>query len=110
MWQEIERTYLPWYHYGELSAQSSGRLWQMKQHIYNLPFYYIDYTLALTGALQLWRKSQANHELALSDYVQLCGRGGTLPFSGLLESAGLLSPFSEGCFKSVIADARSYLL
>ncbi len=110
MWQEIERTYLPWYHYGELPTQSSGRLWQMKQHIYGSPFYYIDYTLALTGALQFWHKSQTNHELALSDYAQLCRRGGTLPFSGLLESAGLLSPFSEGCLKSVIADARSYLL
>lgn len=110
MWQEIEQTYLPWYHYGELSAQRSGRLWQMKQHIYNSPFYYIDYTLALTGALQFWHKSQANHELALSDYSELCRRGGTLPFSGLLDSAGLNSPFSQGCLKSVIADARRYLL
>jgi len=109
MWQEIEQTYLPWYHYGELSAPSSGRLWQMKQHIYSSPFYYIDYTLALTGALQFWRKSQVNHELALTDYVQLCRRGGTLPFSALLESAGLHSPFSEGCLKNVIADARRYL-
>lgn len=32
MWQEIERTYLPWYEYDDLPAESSGRLWQQKTH------------------------------------------------------------------------------
>ncbi len=110
MWLEIERTYLPWYQYGDLPALGEGRLWQMKQHIFNSPFYYIDYTLALTGALQFWSKSRTAPEFAFSDYVQLCRRGGELPFTGLLDSAGLVSPFSQGCLRGVITDARNYLL
>lgn len=110
MWQEIEQTFLPWYDYGDLPAEKDGRLWQMKQHIFGAPFYYIDYTLALTGALQLWQKSRTNHGAAMETYTNLCEKGGRLPFSGLLKSAGLKSPFAEGCLKAVIADARAYLL
>ncbi|MDG2122524.1 MAG: M3 family oligoendopeptidase, partial [Verrucomicrobiales bacterium] len=109
MWQELEKTYLPWYDYGDLPAESAGRLWQMKQHLYNAPFYYIDYTLALTGALQFWQKSQTDYPSTLDTYTALCQRGGTLPFTGLLDSAGLESPFTPGTLKSVITEARNYL-
>lgn len=109
IWREIENTYLPWYRYGDLPAESSGRLWQMKHHIFSVPFYYIDYTLALTGALQLWRKSREDHDHTMQVYAQLCQRGGQLSFSGLLESADLMSPFTPGCLKGAIADAREYL-
>ena len=109
MWQEIVRTYLPWSNYGDLPAESIRRRWQMQLHVYTQPFYYIDYTLALTGALQFWRHSRKNPEVALADYTQLCRRGGKLSFLDLLKSANLLSPFSEGCLKDVISDARDYL-
>ena len=87
MWQEIERTYLPWYQYDDLPAEGSGRLWQQKQHIYMCPFYYIDYCLAQTCALQFWARADADRDAALTDYVALCGRGGSLPFQALVRSA-----------------------
>ena len=58
MWQEMERLYLPWRNYGDLPHVSSGGFWQFQRHIYLHPFYYIDYTLAQTCALQLWVRSQ----------------------------------------------------
>jgi len=109
MWQEIERTYLPWYQYGDLPAEGSGRLWQEKQHIYMCPFYYIDYCLALTGALQFWSMSRSNPGGALDAYAGLCALGGSLSYTGLLDSAGLNSPFQAGCLDQVISDARAYL-
>lgn len=109
MWQEVERQYLPWYAYGDLPAESSGRLWQQKRHVYEMPFYYIDYVLALTCALQFWRWSRHEPKEALSAYVKLCEKGGALPFDQLVESVGLASPFTEGCLKEVIADAREFL-
>jgi M3 family oligoendopeptidase len=109
MWQEIESTYLPWYRYGDLPAESSGRLWQQKQHIYMCPFYYIDYCLALTGALQFWSMSRNNPGAALDAYEHLCRLGGSLSYTGLLKSAGLNSPFEPGCLNAVIEDARAYL-
>ncbi|MDB4265177.1 M3 family oligoendopeptidase [bacterium] len=109
MWQEIERTYLPWWDFSDLPAESSGRLWQKKAHIYQSPFYYIDYCLALTGAMQFWSKSRADAEGALTAYAELCTLGGSLPYTGLLESAGLRSPFEAGCLDGVIQDAKDYL-
>ncbi len=109
MWQEIERTYLPWYQYGDLPAEGSGRLWQEKQHIYMCPFYYIDYCLALTGALQFWSMSRSNPGGALDAYAGLCTLGGSLSYTGLLDSAGLNSPFQAGCLDQVLSDARAYL-
>ncbi|NRB75284.1 MAG: M3 family oligoendopeptidase [Verrucomicrobiales bacterium] len=109
MWQEIEATYLPWWNYGDLPAESSGRVWQQKRHIYMCPFYYIDYCLALTGALQFWSKSRADAEGALVAYGDLCQLGGSRDYSGLLDSAGLQSPFEAGCLDAVMEDAKSYL-
>ncbi|MDF1659796.1 MAG: M3 family oligoendopeptidase [Verrucomicrobiales bacterium] len=109
MWQEIERTYLPHWDYGDLPAESSGRLWQQKAHVYQCPFYYIDYCLALTGALQFWTKSRTDAEGTLETYAELCTRGGSLDYTGLLQSAGLRSPFEAGCLDEVLADAKRYL-
>src|ERR1700733_14311619 len=52
MWQALERRYLPWRDYGDLDYPAKGGVWQAKHHIYLMPFYYIDYTLALCCALQ----------------------------------------------------------
>lgn len=109
MWQEVEKTYLPWYQYDDLPAESAGRLWQQKAHIYQCPFYYIDYCLALTGAMQFWSKSRSEPEVALEAYAKLCTLGGSKDYTGLLESAGLNSPFVAGCLDEVIADAQAYL-
>ena len=109
MWQEIERTYLPWWNFADLPAESSGRLWQQKAHIYQCPFYYIDYCLALTGALQFWSKSRTDPEGTLKTYAELCTRGGSMDYTGLLQSAGLRSPFETGCLDEVIDDAKRYL-
>ncbi len=108
-WRQMEETYLPWWRFGDLPAESSGRCWQMKRHIYEVPFYYIDYTLALTGALQFWRWFRDSPDDAMKAYVDLCKLGGSRPFAELLESAGLKSPFSVGCLKEVVDEARSFL-
>lgn len=109
MWQELEQTYLPWINYGDLPAESSGRRWQQKRHLYHGPFYYIDYCLALTGAMQFWSKSRTDSETTLRSYADLCQLGGSLNYTGLLESAGLQSPFQKGCLDQVIEDAAGYL-
>ncbi|MFT6180003.1 MAG: M3 family oligoendopeptidase [Akkermansiaceae bacterium] len=109
MWQEVEKTYLPWYQYDDLPAESAGRLWQQKAHIYQCPFYYIDYCLALTGAMQFWSKSRSEPEATMAAYAKLCTLGGSKDYTGLLESAGLNSPFNPGCLDEVISDAQAYL-
>ena len=69
MWRRMEETYLPWLDYGDLPYVSSGGRWQSQQHIYQSPFYYIDYVLAATCALQFWIRAEDNPQQALKDYV-----------------------------------------
>lgn len=109
MWQEMERTYLPWRDYGDLPHVSEGGFWQFQRHIYLSPFYYIDYTLAQTCALQLWTRSQTDPAGTLATYEELCERGGEAPFQELVRGAGLVSPFEPGCLQEVVATARKAL-
>lgn len=109
-WKVTEERYMPETNYGNLPAESAGRRWQMKPHLYGLPFYYIDYTLAVVGALQFWSHAREDTDAAMREYVALCRRGGSLPFAELLKSAGLSSPFEPGCLKGLMAEAKAYLL
>ncbi|MDX1947768.1 MAG: M3 family oligoendopeptidase [Pirellulaceae bacterium] len=109
MWQECERMYLPWRDYGDLPHVASGGFWQFQRHIYLNPFYYIDYTLAQTCALQLWVRSQREPAETLAAYIALCRRGGEAPFQDLARGAGLVSPFQPGCLRDVVAQAKTAL-
>ncbi|QDU31229.1 Peptidase family M3 [Anatilimnocola aggregata] len=109
MWQEVERMYLPWRDYGDLPHVVDGGFWQFQRHIYLHPFYYIDYTLAQTCALQLWVRSRKDPQKTLDDYNALCRRGGEAPFQALARGAGLISPFEPGCLRDVVEQARVVL-
>lgn len=109
IWQRLERLYMPWSDYGDLAYPAKGGRWQAKQHIYTSPFYYIDYTLALCCALQFWVRARRDSAGALDAYVALCGRGGSMPFQGLVASAGLVSPFAPGALEGAVAEAAAVL-
>jgi M3 family oligoendopeptidase len=109
MWQRLERRYMPWTEYGDLAYPAMGGRWQAKPHIYRSPFYYIDYTLALCCAMQLWVQARRDPAAALEAYVALCGRGGAAPFQTLVRSAGLVSPFAEGALAEVVREAEAVL-
>ncbi len=109
-WQQMEELYLPWRKYGDLRHPADGGRWQLQRHIYLSPFYYIDYTLAQTCALQFWLKATHDRENTMQEYVALCQRGGEAAFQDLAQSAQLISPFEEGCLTKVIEQAQQALL
>ncbi len=109
MWQELEATYLPWRNYGDLPHVTGGGYWHFQRHIFSRPFYYIDYCLAQTCALQLWSKSRSDHAGTMDVYKTLCGLGGSLPFQSLCREAGLKSPLSDGCLAGVVETAEAWL-
>ncbi|MET3698192.1 M3 family oligoendopeptidase [Bacillus oleivorans] len=108
-WREIEKKYLPHRDYDGNEYLENGGYWQRQSHIYNSPFYYIDYTLAQICAFQYWVKAQKNQKDAWQSYVDLCKLGGSLSFTELVQSAGLKSPFEEGCIESVIDEINEWL-
>ena len=109
MWQRLERRYLPWRDYGDLAYPAKGGLWQAKHHVYGLPFYYIDYTLALCCALQLWAHSLDDYRGTVERFVSLCARGGSASFRELVSGAGLASPFEPHALGHVITAAAARL-
>ncbi|GAB6966464.1 M3 family oligoendopeptidase [Komagataeibacter kakiaceti JCM 25156] len=108
-WREMERRYLPWRDYGGLPHPARGGRWQAQGHIYRSPFYYIDYALALCCAMQFWIRSRSDPQGAMDAYVALCARGGAQPFTRLVRSAGLNSPFQPGALADVVRTARDIL-
>ncbi|MFD2443312.1 M3 family oligoendopeptidase [Bacillus sp. CGMCC 1.16607] len=108
-WRDIEKTYLPHKDYDGNEYLESGGFWQRQGHIYNSPFYYIDYTLAQICAFQFWKKSREQFEDAWKDYNDLCQLGGSLSFTKLAEAAGLISPFQDGCVESVVGEIENWL-
>lgn len=68
--------------------ESRRSLWQHKLHIFEYPFYYIEYGLAQLGALQVWRNSLDDPDRALRDYRRALALGGTRTLPELFEAAG----------------------
>jgi len=105
LFRSLEKTYMPWRDYGDLAYPAKGGRWQAQLHIFGMPFYYIDYTLAQCCALQFWAKARREPEASMKAYVELCGLGGSAPFQQLVQSAGLISPFAEGALEDVAKEA-----
>ena len=108
-WLEIEKKYLPTRDYGEVDDLKEGIFWFRQGHIFNSPFYYIDYTLSQVCAFQFWIKSQENREKAWDEYLALCKLGGSKPFFELMKAANLKNPFEQGTIASVIPKIREFL-
>jgi len=98
-WSRLEALYLPHRRFDDTPYYASGRFWQRQMHIYCDPFYYIDYCLAQTCALQFWEQSQRDHNETMKRYRLLCNKGGSESFLSLVEGAGLVNPFAPGALK-----------
>lgn len=109
MWLTIEKKYMPHRDYSGFEYLEQGGIWQQQRHIYESPFYYIDYTLAQICALQFWVRTKTDMEGAWKDYVRLCSAGGSQSFLELVEYANLHSPFEEESFTSIIEDINTRL-
>lgn len=113
-WREMEKVYMPHLNYGDIEFLEKGGRWQKQAHIYEMPFYYIDYCLAQVCAFQFWSKAIHNdrngeYKNEVKRYIDLCKRGGSEPFLGLVKYAGLESPFEEKVIKRLINEIEEYL-
>ncbi len=108
-WLELEKKYRP-----HLSAEGipyieKGTRWQYQMHIYEMPFYYIDYCLAQSVALQFLLESRKNRDGTFARYFEFIGKGGMKVFTDLVKEAGLQSPFQPGALKAVAVSAEKLL-
>ncbi len=110
VWKELLGVYMPWMKLdGEIPFYSEGEGWQRQHHIYSSPFYYIDYCLAQTVALEFWAMIMKDLPDAWKHYMKYSSFGGSKLFTELLSEAGLQSPFDEKCLESVCLAADEWL-
>ncbi|MBK9636771.1 MAG: M3 family oligoendopeptidase [Bacteroidetes bacterium] len=70
-------------------------LWQKQLHIYEVPFYYIEYGFAQLGAIALWRNYRLNPSQTIKQYLDALKMGYTASISEVYEKAGVRFDFSE---------------
>ena len=104
VWRDLEKKYLPHRDYEDNEILEKG-CWFFKQgHIFKDPFYYIDYVLAEICAFQFLKKMDENRTKGWQDYLNICKVGGTQSFLQIVETGNLISPFEDGCIKSIITN------
>ena len=73
--------------------------WQRQLHLFEVPFYYIEYGIAQLGAIGMWMQFKANKQLAMDNYCKALALGGTKTLPELFETAGLQFDFSPAKIK-----------
>ena len=101
-WLELEKVYRPHMDYEGDAFFAKGGFWQRQLHIYDYPFYYIDYCLAQTCAIQYKAMMDEDYEKAWESYLKFCRLSASGFFTDMLKEVGLKSPFEDGCIKNVI--------
>lgn len=70
-------------------------LWQKQLHIYEVPFYYIEYGFAQLGAIAMWRNYRLNPSQTINQYLDALKMGYTASIAEVYERAGVRFDFSE---------------
>ena len=109
VWLKLEQKYRPWIDFDGLPFYGRGAGWQRQLHIYECPFYYIDYCLSTMAALQFFLLNEADHTDAWQRYLRLCRRGGTASYTELCRTAGLKTPFEEGSVKAIAQPVAQWI-
>jgi len=107
-WLGLRRRFGPrtdWSGFEELKETS----WQSQLHLFQVPFYYVEYGIAQLGALQLWQYHRKDAADALSRYAQAMSLGNTKPLPELFGAAGLNLGFGEEHVGSLIGELNEAL-
>ncbi len=108
-WQSILQEFTP------ATLDTSGlseyrdHSWQRQLHLYEVPFYYIEYGIAQLGAIGLWQQYKQDQEQALTNYINALSLGGTRTLPQLFEAAGLKLDLSPGHIKGLMAFVKGEL-
>jgi len=76
--------------------------WQRQLHLFEVPFYYIEYGIAQLGAIGMWMQYQKNPTQALENYMNALSLGGTKTLPELYTTAGLSFNFSPDYVKTLM--------
>lgn len=109
-WRKLEKQYCPERDYQASEALERGIYWYRQGHIFEVPFYYIDYTLAQVCALQFWKRTIVDKDsTAWKDYLTICRIGGSKTFLETVALGHLASPFERTKMTELLSVVDHYL-
>jgi oligoendopeptidase F len=83
--------------------------WQRQLHLFEVPFYYIEYGIAQLAAIGMWKQYRENPAAALKNYTDALALGGTLTLPELYRKAGLSFDFSSETIRDLMEMVRKEL-
>jgi len=101
IWVELRDEYFPYFDWNGIEHFREVE-WHRQGHIFRQPFYYIEYGIALLGALQLWIQTATDSPTSISRYRAALALGGSRPLPELFETAGLRFEFGESLIRPVV--------
>ena len=100
-WGDLWARFIPGVDWSGLE-ESRVTGWHRKLHIFQIPFYYVDYGLAQIGAMQVWRNSFTDKAKAIRDYRAALALGDTKPLPELFAAAGAKFAFDAGTLGELV--------
>jgi oligoendopeptidase F len=89
--------------------QQFGNGWQKQLHLFEVPFYYIEYAIAQLGAIAVWKNYKENPKKALEQYLAALALGYTKPMNEIYETAGIKFDFSAEYVKELASFVKTEL-
>jgi oligoendopeptidase F len=102
-WLQLDERFGPAVSWDGLE-QDRAIAWQRQLHLFEVPFYYIEYGIAQLGALQLWRKERHDHAAAIEGYRNLLRLGNSRPLPKLFEAAGIRFAMDEAVLEDLVPE------
>jgi len=78
-------------------------LWQKQLHLFEVPFYYVEYGIAELGALQIYANAKKNRDLAVQDLIKAESLGSSKPLPELFKTAGIKFDFSPKTMEMIFS-------
>ena len=100
-WAQLWERFMPGVDWGGLEQEMMTG-WQRKPHIFDEPFYYIEYGMAQLGSVQIWRNSLEDRERSVAAYRQAISLGRSVTIPELYEAASIRFAFDEQSLQTAV--------
>ena len=94
-WVELSERFDVGIDWSTISHEARASQWHKQLHIFEVPFYYIEYAIAQLGALQIYRNYKLDKDKAIIKYLEALSLGGAKPAKELFSIAGIKFDFSQ---------------
>jgi oligoendopeptidase F len=100
-WAELWDRFMPSVDHSGLE-DNKKTYWHRQLHIFESPFYYVEYGIALLGAIQVWANARKDQKKAVADYRKALALGATVPLPQLFATAGAKFSFDAKTLKQAV--------